>query len=62
VIIGLGLIIFGAVLLGDNELMRDLGTEEALGWLAIGLGAAAVLFGLIPGRRTVRRSVDRTVV
>ena len=59
VIVGLALVAFGAVLLSDEGFMRDVGTEDALAWLAIGLGAAAVLFGLIPGRRTVRRRIDR---
>jgi hypothetical protein len=59
VIVGLALVVFGAVLLSDDGFMRDVGTEDALAWLAIGLGGAAVLFGLIPGRRTVRRRIDR---
>jgi hypothetical protein len=61
-IVGLAMIVFGAVLLGDQQTMRDVGTEDALAWLAIVLGAAAVVFGLIPARRTWRRRVDRSVV
>ena len=59
VIVGLALVAFGTVLLSDDGFMRDVGTEDALAWLAIGVGGAAVLFGLIPGRRTVRRRIDR---
>jgi hypothetical protein len=61
-IVGLAMIVFGAVLLGDQQTMRDVGTEAALAWLAIVLGAAALVFGLIPARRTWRRRVDRSVV
>jgi hypothetical protein len=61
-IVGLAMIVFGAVLLGDQQTMRDVGTEDALAWLAIVLGAGAVVFGLIPARRTRRRTVDRSVV
>jgi hypothetical protein len=59
-IVGLALIAFGAVLLGDEQTLRDVGTEDALAWLAIGLGAAAAVFGLIPARRTRRRTYDRS--
>jgi hypothetical protein len=62
ILVGLALIAVGAVLLGDDELLRDLGTEDALGWLAIALGGAAVLAGLIPGRRVYRRAIDRRPV
>ena len=61
-VVGLALIVFGAVLLGDEQTMRDVGTEDALAWLAIVLGAGAVVAGLIPARRTRRRRVDRSVV
>jgi hypothetical protein len=61
-VVGLAMIVFGAVLLGDEQTMRDVGTEDALAWLAIVLGAGAVLAGLIPARRTRRRTVDRSVV
>ena len=61
-VVGLAMIVFGAVLLGDDQTMRDVGTEDALAWLAIVLGAVAVVVGLIPARRTRRRRVDRSVV
>jgi membrane-bound ClpP family serine protease len=61
-VVGLAMIVFGAVLLGDEQTMADVGTEDALAWLAIVLGAVAVLVGLIPARRTRRRRVDRSVV
>jgi hypothetical protein len=61
-IVGLAMIVFGAVLLGDEQTMRDIGTEDALAWLAIVLGAGAVVAGLIPARRTRRRRVDRSIV
>jgi len=60
-VVGLAMIIFGAVLLGDKTTMRDVGTEDALAWLSIALGAAAVIFGLVPPRRTIRRRVDRSL-
>jgi hypothetical protein len=60
VIVGLALVAFGAVLLGDEETMRDVGTEDALAWLAIGLGGGAAIFGLLPARHVRRRSVDRS--
>src|SRR5262245_17344661 len=61
-VVGLAMIVFGAVLLGDDQTMRDVGTEDALAWLAIVLGAVAVVVGLIPARHTRRRRVDRSVV
>jgi hypothetical protein len=61
-VVGLAMIIFGAVLLGDKTTMSDVGTEDGLAWLSIALGAVAVIAGLIPPRRTVRRRVDRSVV
>jgi hypothetical protein len=62
IIVGLAMIVVGAVLLGDDEVLQDLQTEEAVAWLAIALGGAAVLGGLIPGRRVYRRDVDRRPV
>ena len=53
---------FGAVLLGDEETMQDLGTESALAWLAIVLGRRRALVGLIPSRLVRRRTVDRSAV
>ena len=61
-IVGLFLVVIGAFLVADESLAQDLGTEPALGWLAIGLGGAAVLAGLIPARRVSRRNVNRSVV
>jgi hypothetical protein len=61
-IVGLAMIVFGAVLLGDEQTMRDVGTEDALAWLAIVLGAGAAVSGLIPARRTRRRRVDRSII
>jgi len=61
-IVGLAMIVFGAVLLGDEQTMRDVGTEDALAWLAVVLGAGAVVSGLIPARRTRRRTVDRSLI
>jgi membrane-bound ClpP family serine protease len=61
-VVGLAMIVFGAVLLGDEQTMRDVGTEDALAWLAIVLGAGAVVSGLIPARRTRRRRVDRSII
>jgi hypothetical protein len=58
-LVGLGLIAFGVVLLGNDDAVQDLGTEDTLAWLAIGLGAAAAVFGLIPGRRLRRRTIVR---
>ena len=62
VIVGIALVVFGAVLLGDDGTVQDLGTETALGWLVIVLGGAAALAGLLPERRVRRRTVDRTAV
>jgi hypothetical protein len=62
ILVGLALVAVGAVMLGDDEFLRDLGTEEALAWLAIALGGAAILGGLIPSRRVYRRDVDRRPV
>jgi hypothetical protein len=58
VAVGLAMVVFGALLLGDDGIVQDLGTEEALGWIAIGLGAVAVLFGLLPGRRVRHQLVS----
>ena len=62
VIVGLALVAVGAVMLGDEATMQDLGTESAMAWLAIGLGAVATLVGLIPSRLVRRRRVDRSAV
>jgi hypothetical protein len=62
VIVGLALIAVGAVLLGDEETMQDLGTDSALAWLAIALGAVATLVGLVPSRLVSRRRIDRSAV
>jgi hypothetical protein len=61
-LVGLAMIVFGAVLVADDGLAQDVGTEDALGWLAIALGAGAAAFGLIPARHVRRRSVDRAVI
>ena len=62
VIVGLALVAVGAVMLGDEATMQELGTESAMAWLAIGLGAVATLVGLIPSRLVRRRRVDRSAV
>jgi hypothetical protein len=54
VLVGIALVVVGSLLLGDDDTVQDLGTEESLGWIAIVLGGLAILFGLIPSRR-VRR-------
>ncbi len=61
-LVGLAMVVFGAVMVADDGLVQDLATERALGWLAIGLGGAAVLFGLIPARHVRRRTVDRATI
>jgi hypothetical protein len=61
-VVGLAMVAFGAVIVADDGFAEDVATEQALGWLAIALGAAAVLFGLIPARRVRRRSADRATV
>ena len=62
VFVGIALVVFGAVLLGDDGTVQDLGTEKALGWLAIVLGVIAAVAGLLPERRVLRRTVDRTAL
>ena len=62
VIVGIALVVFGAVVLGDDGTVQDLGTESALGWLSIVLGGVAALAGLIPERRVHRRTVDRSAL
>ena len=63
VIVGLALVVIGALLVSDDGMVADLGTETALGWLAIALGGVAALVGLIPhvvsgaAASTARRSV-----
>jgi hypothetical protein len=61
-VVGLAMIAFGAVIVADDRFAEDVATEKALGWLAIVLGGAAVLFGLIPARRVRRRTVDRATI
>jgi len=61
-VVGLAMVALGAVIVADDGLAQDLATDKALGWLAIGLGGAAVLFGLIPARHVRRRTVDRATV
>jgi hypothetical protein len=61
-VVGLAMVAFGAVIVADDGFAEDVATEKALGWLAIALGAAAVLFGLIPARRVRRRTVDRASI
>ncbi len=62
VMVGIALVVFGAVLLSDDGTVQDLGTETALGWLVIVLGGAAALAGLMPERRVRRRTVDRSTL
>ncbi len=61
-LVGLAMVAFGAVLVADDGFAEDVATEQALGWLAIALGGAAVLFGLIPARHVRRRTVDRATI
>jgi predicted transporter len=61
-VVGLFLVVLGAFIVADDGVREDLGTETALGWLAIVLGAAAVLAALIPSRRVRRRNVSRSAV
>jgi hypothetical protein len=56
------MVAFGVVIVADDGFRQDIATEDALGWLAIALGGAAVLFGLMPARRVRRRTVDQAAV
>ena len=47
-LIGLGLVVFGVVLLArPDQLVADLHTEAALGWVAILVGAPVLLASLV---------------
>ncbi len=57
-IVGLAMIVFGAVLLGDEQTMRDVGTEDAWpGWRSSSVPAPSCPADSRPPHR--RRPVDR---
>ena len=52
--VGIALVVVGIVLLaGSDQLLADLHTEAALGWVGVIVGGAVLLSALVVPRRAV---------